>query len=155
MVIDASIARACGQPEAIYPTSVHCREFLENVLLTCHHMVMTREIRDEWNKHASKFAQAWKVEMVSRKKVVAHNTESLDRSLWDALENFAKTDGQRGEIVKDIHLLEAALATDQIIVSLDENTARKYFTQAARRIEALKPIGLFWDDGVSGIVGHI
>jgi hypothetical protein len=43
-------------------------------------------------------------------------------------------------MVKDIHLLEAALATDRTIVSLDENTARKYFIQAAQEIEALKTV---------------
>jgi hypothetical protein len=32
LVIDASVARACGDSQATYPTSVHCRNFLESVL---------------------------------------------------------------------------------------------------------------------------
>jgi hypothetical protein len=140
LVIDASIARSCGQPEATYPTSVHCREFLEHVLSICHRIVMTPEIRDEWNKHASRFARSWMSQMIARKKLIAMPTLPIDSALWNLLEKLAETDKQRGDIVKDIHLLEAALATDQIIISLDEQTARKYFTQAAQTIETLQPI---------------
>jgi hypothetical protein len=43
-------------------------------------------------------------------------------------------------MTKDILLLEAAIATDQRIVSLDENTARKYFTDAAKEIVKLRQL---------------
>jgi hypothetical protein len=47
------------------------------------------------------------------------------------------TDNQRLEVKKDIHLIEASLATDKIVVSLDDNTARRFFTQAAKEVEEL------------------
>jgi hypothetical protein len=139
LVIDASIARACGQPGAIHPTSAHCRNFLENVLSICHCVVMTPEIRAEWRKHNSRFAKTWMTQMVARRKLTAVQILP-DQDLREQLETWADTYKQREEIVKDIHLLEAALANDQIIVSLDENTARRYFTQAAQKIKVLRPI---------------
>jgi ABC-type iron transport system FetAB ATPase subunit len=54
--------------------------------------------------------------------------------------DMAQSDKQRDAMAKDILLLEAALATDRRIVSLDENTARKYYTQAAKTIPKLREI---------------
>jgi hypothetical protein len=139
LVIDASVARACGGTQSTYPTSVHCRDFLENVLNICHQVVMTSEIHDEWNRHMkSRFAIEWRRSMVAKGKLIPLKDLPLNQMLWKELEDFAKTDKQRQEIVKDICLLEAALATDKIVISLDDNTARKYFSQAAQQIQSLK-----------------
>ena len=54
------------------------------------------------------------------------------------LENL--TENQRSQVKKDIHLIEAALATDKIVVSLDDKTARRFFTQAAHEIEELREL---------------
>jgi hypothetical protein len=43
-------------------------------------------------------------------------------------------------MTKDILLLEAALATDRRIVSLDEKIARRYFRMAAQEIEKLQEL---------------
>jgi hypothetical protein len=138
LVIDASVARAFGGPQAIHPTSMHCRDFLNNVLNICHRIVMTPEISNEWNKHQSRYALRWRVSMFSKRKLIWLKDLPLNQMLWKELEDFAKTDKQRYEIVKDICLLEAALATDKIVISLDDNTARKYFSQAAQQIQSLK-----------------
>jgi hypothetical protein len=60
LVIDASVARSCGGPDANYPTSVHCRDFLDAILKLSHQVVMNPDIRDEWNKHESSYALAWR-----------------------------------------------------------------------------------------------
>ena len=140
LVIDASIARSAGPPHSIHPTSSNCRNFLENVLLICHQIAMTPEIREEWNNHQSRFAREWRARMVAKKKLYLLTDILPDKELWKGLENIAKTDQQRAQIVKDIHLLEAALASDKIVVSLDENTARKYFDNAAQTIVDLQKI---------------
>jgi hypothetical protein len=140
LVIDASVARACGGPQATYPRSVHCRDFLENVLNICHRVVMTSDIRDEWNKHQSRFAREWLTRMVQKRKLVPLKDFSIDQMLWKNLEDSAATDKERQQIVKDICLLEAALATDKRIISLDDKTARKYFSRAAQQIKPLQDI---------------
>jgi hypothetical protein len=140
LVIDASVARACGGPKATYPTSVHCRDFLENVLNICHRVVMTPDIRDEWNKHQSRFALEWRKSMIAKRKLIPLENLTVNQTLWKRLEDSATTDKQRAEIVKDICLLEAALATDKIVISLDDNTARKFFSQAAQQIQDIKEV---------------
>ena len=57
LVIDASVARAAGGEDATFPISVYCRDFLQAVLDISHRVVMTPDIRDEWNKHQSKSAR--------------------------------------------------------------------------------------------------
>jgi hypothetical protein len=52
-----------------------------------------------------------------------------------------KRDQKRDPRFKDICLIDAALATeDKIIISLDDKTARFFFTQAAKEIDDLKDI---------------
>lgn len=41
LVIDTSVVGAAGGPDATYPTSVHCRDFLQAVLDICHRVVIT------------------------------------------------------------------------------------------------------------------
>jgi hypothetical protein len=140
LVIDASVARSCGGPEANYPTSIHCRDFLTAVIKLCHQVVMSPDIRDEWNKHQSRQAQVWRRQMVARRRLIVQPKSERDPVLWDFLENMATTDREHHEITKDICLLEAALASDRIIISLDENTARKYFHEAASTLKLLRSI---------------
>jgi hypothetical protein len=140
LVIDASVARSCGGPDAEYPTSVHCRDFLNAVLELCHQVVMNPDIRDEWNKHQSRQAKVWLRRMVARRRLVAQPNPERNLELWSFLEKMAKTDREYHEITKDICLLEAALVSDRIIISLDENTARKYFNKAAFTLKFLRSI---------------
>lgn len=140
LVIDASIARSAGPPHSNHPTSSNCRNFLENVLVICHRIAMTPEIRREWDEHQSRFAREWLRRMIAKRKLCPLKNLVSDKRLWTTLENIAQTDQQRAQIVKDIHLLEAALASDKIVISLDENTAHKFFDKAAQTIIELQKI---------------
>ncbi|MEQ9669765.1 hypothetical protein [Coleofasciculus sp. G2-EDA-02] len=139
LVIDASVARSSGGEDATYPTSVHCRDFLQAVLDICHKVVMTPDIKQEWDKHQSTFALRWRRRMVAKGKFVFLNVP-LDKELWDKIDQIAATNRQRAEMFKDLRLLEAAIATDKTVISLDDNTARTFFSQAAVEINALKEI---------------
>lgn len=141
LVIDASVARSSGDQGATYPTSVNCRDFLLAVLNICHQLVMTQDIKAEWDKHQSKFARQWRTQMVARKKL-NYLDIPLNQYLWDSIETMAASvsDKRIEEMTKDLCLIEAALATDKIVISLDENTARKFFSEAAAKIDELKDI---------------
>lgn len=153
LVIDASVLKASGDENATYPTSKHCHQFLQNVLEICHRAVLTRDLETEWNNHKSRFGQAWRGKMERRGKLVCI------KSLEDAdlrtkiymtdifLANYMAeilaeklTEKNRLEVKKDIHLIEAALTTDKIVISLDDNTARRFFTLAAQGVEELKEL---------------
>ena len=138
LVIDADVARASGSKEAKHPRAKQCRDFLLTVLSVCHRVVMTRTISDEWNKHQSRFARLWRKSMYARKKIV--DFDSTEDNF--PIENLSKEIYDQDEIdtmQKDIHLLQAALGTDQTIISLDE-TVRILFAKASDQIGEIRSI---------------
>lgn len=76
--------------------------------------------------------------MVAKKKLYACKI-TLDDELWTQIETHAKTDKDREAMVKDLLLIEAAIATDKIVISLDERV-RELFIKAAAEIERLKQV---------------
>ncbi|MEG3835052.1 MULTISPECIES: hypothetical protein [unclassified Microcoleus] len=138
LVIDASVARATGREDATYPTSVYCRKFLQAVLDLSHRIVMTPDIRDEWNKHQSKFARKWRSQMVAKNKLCFFDIE-VDNDLWCQVEAIAESDKEREVMVKDLRLVEAAIATDRTVISLD-NKVRQCFAKVAVDVDPLKDI---------------
>lgn len=134
LVIDASVARAAGGEEATFPRSKYCRDFLKATLDICHRAVMTPEISEEWKPHRSNFARKWLVEMYGRRKV-QYIKAVVDRDLRGRIEHVAacKTDKERDARRKDFLLIEAAVATDRTVISLDD-IARTLFARAAHTI---------------------
>ena len=129
IVIDASVARSAGQSE--HPISSACRQFLEQVLRICHRMVSTEAIRDEWKRHASRYARMWQATMYARRKVDALLSEPRDDSLRDAMGRLAASPKAAQSMLKDAHLLEAARAASAPVASCDDE-ARSYFWELAR-----------------------
>jgi hypothetical protein len=139
LVIDASIAHSAGGEGATYPTSVHCRDFLKAVLEICHQVVMTPDIREEWNRHQSNFARTWLRTMVAKRKFEFLDIPVNDE-LWDKIDQISDSNKHRAEMFKDLRLIEAAIATDRIVISLDDNTARRFFGRVAVQVDELKEI---------------
>ncbi len=138
VVIDASVASAAGGEEATFPTSKPCRDFLRAFLDTSHSVVMTSEIRDEWNRHQSGFARAWRSSMVSRRRMTTLDP-TIDENLLRRIENSSPHENPRAAMRKDFRLIAAAFAADKIIASLDEE-ARSLFDSATTSVAALKAI---------------
>ncbi len=80
---------------------------------------MSRSLREEWNKHQSSYARSWRVQMISRKKLIITEDE-LDLNLRSRVASTNARTRDHQEIEKDFHLVEACLAADMIIASLDE-----------------------------------
>ncbi len=140
LVIDASVARASGGVNAVNPISKHCRDFLAAVCDICHRFVLTPEIKREWNKHQSAFAMSWRVSMMARKKVewVRQPTNEVLRV---KVREVCARDKEKEATAKDIILIEAALATDSLVSSLDE-TVRSLFHTASVKVSELR--GIVW-----------
>lgn len=139
LVIDASVARSAGSEDATNLVSKNCRDFLKAVRNICHRIVMTPDIKEEWNKHQSIFASRWRSSMVAKGKMEYRSDIMLDDELWSKVEDFANFDNQREAMIKDIRLIEAALATDKIVISLDDKV-RNLFSKAAEQVDELKDI---------------
>jgi len=138
LVIDASVARASGGDGATHPTSVITRDFLQAVLTICHKAVMTPAIRDEWNQHQSNFALKWRRSMMARRKLMLLDVEER-QDVRQSVELEDVTPEQKDAMLKDCHLIEAALQTDRQIISLDD-TARKLFVGLSHRVADIQDV---------------
>ena len=85
---------------------------------------MTPGILHEWKTHRSKFARTWQSTMTAKRKTVTMNVEP-DQSLRSKIDSSSQGAAQQA-MRKDVHLIEAALATDRTVFSLDD-TARASF----------------------------
>jgi len=65
---------------------------------------------------------------------------AINSDLWKQIESIAANDNECWEMTKDLRLIEAALATDKIVISLDDNTARTLFSRASNKVNELQHI---------------
>lgn len=137
LVIDASVARAAGGEQATYPASVFCRDCLLAVRDGGHDFVRTPEIMEEWKKHRSRFAATWLNSMIARKRVQVFSAGS-DEALRQYPEKRLSSNLTEA-FLKDCHLLEAAKASDKIVISLDDYI-RALFRSASRSVRWVKTV---------------
>ena len=139
LVVNASVAGAAGGEGATAPVSINCTEFLEIFRdETSHHIVMTFELSEEWDKHQSNFAAEWLGNMIATRRF--HYIElPQNRALYDEIEATAVREEDINAMLKDFHLLGAALETDQTIISLDE-TIRGLFKRASQQVGEIRNI---------------
>jgi hypothetical protein len=149
IVVDASVAASAG--EHVHPSSQRCREFMLDMLTICHKVVMSKDIKTEWEMHASNFSIKWLAAMRGKGKVVHVQPEPGD--LWDQIQGAREwTAKESAAMEKDLLLLVAALESDHLIASCDEKV-RQLFAEAAVHLRHLKSI--MWvnptaDDGHHG-----
>lgn len=130
LVIDASVAAAAGQ--TLVPDSRRCREFLQAVLRISHRATMTPQLRAEWIKHQSLFAARWLAEMRSKRKV---------ENFADVRNEELRADAPNTPSAqKDLHLIEAALATDRIVISLDEPARVELSLKSTAEVMWVNPV---------------
>lgn len=107
----------------------------------CHRVVRTDAIGEEWKRHRSKFFRGWLVNMYGRKKV--DWIQSPELGLQTKLSNAFANPLDRATAMKDVHLLDAAIATRSPIVSHDD-TSRLLFASACTKVPELQ--GIVWID---------
>ena len=135
LVIDADVLQSAGESE--HPISSTCRKYLEAVLLIGHHAVMSEAINEEWGRHRSRYSLKWLTRMYGKKQVNRNEIEP-DEDLRERID-MAATPKQKATITRDVHLIEAAVATDRLISSRDE-TARRAFKIASNGIKEIGEI---------------
>lgn len=119
IVIDASVARASGNKPG---TSANCRKILESVRGASHCVVFTAPIKTEWKNHQSLNASTWRTSMAAKGLICKLNPPPTNAPLRAAIEQRPGSDA----MLKDCHLLEAALHTDKIVISLDDAVRKAY-----------------------------
>lgn len=140
LVIDTSVTSAAGGEKATHPTPKQCRECLLAVRKNGHFFVISDEIWEEWKRHRSTFASEWLTSMRARK-LIYRIGDATDVDLRAKIARHSENDETKEEMLKDTHLLEAALATDKLIISLNE-VDRKSFQAVAHKIGEIR--ALIW-----------
>lgn len=122
-VIDTSIAKSAGREEAVHPTSQNCRNFLLAILDNGYCLVLTPDISVEWKTHASSFTQEWRTTMYQKGRIYQGNVPQLLELKQEVL-NCCETVHIQRIIEKDWLLVEAALAYDNIVASIEKRVYR-------------------------------
>jgi hypothetical protein len=138
LVIDTDIARSAGGENTQDERSKSCRDFLLALRHTKHKVVTTETIRDEWHKHQSRFTRAWLVSMVAQKKVCWIDAPA-DGELRTKVIQATTIEKKREAMLKDIHLVEASLQADRIVISMDE-LVRHCFRELSQKVRILGQI---------------
>jgi hypothetical protein len=138
LVLDASIAHAAGTLESRDLIGLRCHEFLVAVRGICHRMAWNEAIKAEWDRHKSRFAAAWLVTMLNLRKLRPVPDEPLE-VLREAIDGHSEDANVVAILLKDAHLIEAALAADLRVASLDE-TVRGHFRRLAATHQPLRQI---------------
>jgi hypothetical protein len=115
LTIDASVAGAAaeqGNQEA-----VRCRDFLHRFRELDYFVVMNKKIVEEWFRHQSQYSSAWIAFMTDKRRVF---------KLTDGRSEFLRRRMITDAMLKDVHLLEAALATDKRIISNDDRARNSF-----------------------------
>ena len=99
---------------------------------------MSPEIKAEWDEHQELFARRWRLSMVARKRLQIMPVDP-DWALRDRLDEVAPTDKARDAMYKDACLIEAALATDCTVASVDKKV-RVFLRKVAHVVEELRTI---------------
>jgi len=118
--------------------TIHCREFLRAVRKAGHLIVMSEPISAEWDVHQSLFALAIRLWMSQHRRVY-YVGDPTDDALRQEITRAATGDGERQIMLKDAHLIEAAIVADRTVSSLDERV-RGHFRRAAMSVEQLRTI---------------
>jgi hypothetical protein len=129
IVVDTSVAGAAGSIDSSSPTSVNCCDSLTAMREYGHRLVMSEPIQAKWMRHASYFALKWWTNMEHRRQVLTLNNP-IHADLRAALAVVLSAEASQ-KIADDIPLLEAALASDRRILSLNEKD-RNHFRHAAQ-----------------------
>jgi hypothetical protein len=102
---------------------------------------MTPDMLAEWDEHQSNFARHWRTIMAKRGKWLLpamcesprlrHTIDNLATPAWSVTAVAA--------MKKDLHLIEASLWGDRIVISLDD-TARDHFARACAVAPRIKNV---------------
>jgi hypothetical protein len=139
LVVDASIARSCGDDNAIDSVAILCRDTLLAIRDSGLWVAMSPALMAEWVEHRSRFAVKWLGEMVDRRMIRAINPPEHQelRAAMALVEDM----GVRNLLQKDLLLAEAALDVDLRLLSRDRK-ARQHFAALAATIPVLR--GVHW-----------
>ena len=95
---------------------------------------MTESIVEEWDEHAGGFARRWRKAMATKGKIVACGESESPKLRKRIL--AATVQQEKIAVEKDLRLLEAALASDRIVISADDRM-RNILSRIRQKVDVL------------------
>jgi hypothetical protein len=124
IVIDANVGHSASSDERFNPQvgrrSDHSRQCIQAVWEERHVAVFNRQLREEWERHASGYARSWLSRMTMKERLVDEEGEQFLHLLGPACSSHENA-AHRAALAKDFHLIRSALASGQLIVSDETN----------------------------------
>ncbi|MFO8071843.1 MAG: hypothetical protein R6V85_08210 [Polyangia bacterium] len=128
IVVDTSVVRAAGPSEESRPPGGRCHKCLRLMLDRRIGVVMTSDVWKEWSKvdsqtgrrHMSSYASKWLTAMTARKLRLDVQPPPTSERLLAAIREDLETEKKRTAVSKDVLVVDAALASDCRVLSLDD-----------------------------------
>ena len=136
LVIDANIALSAGSSDV--PMSLYSRKCLMAVRDREHVAVFSQQLLEEWKEHASLVSRRWWKSMAARRRIEKVEGEEFAPHLDRACACLSE-DKWKEDLRKDFHLVRAALAADQTILS-NESNFPEYLAIAAHTVNVLSAL---------------
>ena len=127
-VIDACVARSSSRNISNSAQACITYACLDSIRKNDVTVIFSKQLSDEWSKHASRHAISWLASMHSKNRVKIVKIAPKEKALLQHIRtNVPKTDANiLPSMEKDIHLFCAAMMTDRIIISLNDSEALKF-----------------------------
>lgn len=138
LVIDSDVTGSADDEALEDTTAANCHRFLVTVLWCGHFIVRTLELKEEWRRHRSHFSHRWLYRMHARKLVFDLDDVTI-QGFQEKISRHVTNEVSLEEMLKDIHLLEGALATDKIVASRNDSE-RDSFRLVSSRIGEIQEI---------------
>lgn len=144
-MVDTSVARSAGGRLGAGFPSPECTYTLEQIGSN-YEVAMSKDLRDEWRKHATDYALNWLVTQVSRKRVRLGAPQWSDEiALLEAAQSLPGNGPS--EVKKDLHLISLAMTHDRRVVSNDLRQ-RALLRRISELPESVR--GLMWASVMAG-----
>lgn len=147
LVVDASVLQSAGETK--HPVSSACREFLERMPQAGLSVISTPELKEERNRHASRYSSRWFSNMVATKRMVyvsAPTDSTLRAHLEQCAEQRAENSAQEANLyvalTKDACLIEASNACDKAPIGSLDDRMRAHFRACADLVPEIE--GVVW-----------
>lgn len=125
LVIDSDVASSAS--ETSNPRSINCRQALDKILELQYGLVLTADLQEEWGRHRSRYFRRWLTKMFGSKlQVPLKDDIVINQKLRANLSSNAKSESDAEAMLKDVHLLEAALASDETILSMNSSDRDRF-----------------------------
>ncbi|HET7505735.1 MAG TPA: hypothetical protein VFK02_32165 [Kofleriaceae bacterium] len=119
IVVDADVLRGASSTDGGPPAGARCRRALQDILTICHRAVVSPDLENEYNRHASNYGMRWRAAMAHRGKLVPTPATETGRARgWKQSKHFTTT--ERAVVDKDLHLVLAAWETKAVVLSGDD-----------------------------------